>query len=392
MNRKTWDKEAVLKDASKYQTVADWRKNSSSAYAICCRNKWNDEACSHMTLVKRSNGFWTKEKILSASKKYKTTAEWNNNDPHSYAAAKKQKLIPKTMERGLVHGKWSKANIIKVAKECKTRGEFRNTHTSAYAIAINKGWLDDVCKHMLNKAPWFGPRVIREYLMTHDVNYVMEYKFKKYPEVAKLPYDFYLPDFNLVIEYQGRQHKEGWFRNQQSAIDGQARDGIKRNFAQAKKINYLELDAKTKATVIKDLEKELVRLSKKNKVDFSMIPRKLTVLEIKLLDTAFIWNERSVKEAVAKCKTIKEFREKYPSAQDYARRYGIWVELSKSLKRITEHGKYTKEYVTNAAKDCNTRNEFKQKHKGAWAAAQRNGWLIEVCSHMPMHMQKPWLK
>ncbi|QWE27913.1 hypothetical protein [Polynucleobacter sp. AM-7D1] len=392
MNRKIWDKEAVIKDASKYLTVADWRKSSSSAYAICCRNKWNDEACTHMVIVKRPNGFWTKEKILSASKKYKTTAEWHSKDPHSYAAAKNQKLIPKSMERGLIHGKWTKENISRVAKDCKTRGEFRDTYTSAYAIAIGKGWLEDVCQHMLNKAPWFGPRVIREYLMTHDINYVIEYKFKEHSEVAKLPYDFYLPDFNLVIEYQGRQHKEGWLRDKQSAIGVQARDKIKRDFAKTNKINYLELDANTKIAVIHCLEAELTRLAKKNQVGFSLKGRKLTASELKTLETAFIWNHQTVKEAIAKCKTIKEFREKYPSAQDYARKHGIWAELGKSLMRVKEHGKYTKGFVTNAAKECKTRNEFKQKHKGAWAAAQRNGWLIEVCSHMPKHMQKPWLR
>lgn len=337
-------------------------------------------------------GFGLRKKILSEAKKYKTTAEWNKSDPHSYAAAKKRKLIPNSMERGLIHGKWTKANIALVARECKTRVEFRNTYTSAYAVAVNKGWLDDVCKLMLNKAPWFGPRVIREYLITHDIDYVIEHKFKNHPEVRRLPFDFYLPDFNLVIEYQGRQYKEGWLRDKQSAIEGQARDKIKRDFAKENMINYLELDGQTKKSVTDRLEMELIRLAKKNNVEFCLSSRKLTQAEQKSLDTAFIWNHQTVAEAVSKCKTIKEFREIYPSAQDYARKHGIWVELSKSLKRVTEHGKYTKDFVTKAAKECKTRNEFKQKHKGAWAAAQRNGWLIEVCSHMPKHMQKPWLK
>ena len=144
--------------------------------------------------------------------------------------------------------------------------------------------------------------------------------------------------------------------------------------------------------LLKALESELVRLSRKNKFAFAKDPRPLTKEEKKILDTAFIWNDETVKQAITKCKTVKEFRENYQSAYDYALKHGIWAELSKSLKRVTEHGKYTKEYVSKVAKECLTRNEFKQKYKGAWAAAQRNGWLIEVCSHMPTHMQKPWLK
>ena len=392
MNRKTWDKAAVIKDASLYKTVADWRKQSPSAYAICCRNKWNDDACAHMSIVKRSNGYWTKERLLEEAQKYKTTADWSKGSPSSYSIAKKQKLIPPSMERALVHGKWTKANIAKVAKECKTRGEFKSTHPSAYSIAGDKGWLDDVCKHMLNKAPWFGPRVIREYLTSHDIKNVVEHKFRQYPEVARYPFDFYLPDFNLVIEYHGRQHKEGWLRDKENAKAIQARDKIKKDFAVRQGINYLELDSLTKVPLLKALESELVKLAGKNKISFVREPRKLTKEELKMLDTAFIWNDEAVKKAISKCKTVKEFREKYQSAHDYALKHGIWTELSKPLKRITEHGKYTKEYVSKMAKECLTRNEFKLKHKGAWAAAQRNGWLIEVCKHMPTHTQKPWLK
>jgi hypothetical protein len=70
MNKKLWDKAAVIQDAAKYNSVAEWRQRSASAYAVCCRNKWNDEACAHMTRSKQANGYWTDEKIIEESKKY----------------------------------------------------------------------------------------------------------------------------------------------------------------------------------------------------------------------------------------------------------------------------------------------------------------------------------
>lgn len=391
MNKKLWDKTAVIKDAAKYNSVAEWRQNSSSAYAICCRNKWNEEACAHMIRAKQANGFWTDENILAECAKYHSTAEWQRESPSSYQIAKKRKLVPANMQRELEHGKWSKANIAKAAKSCSTRGEFRSTHPSAYTIALNNGWLDDVCEHMLNKAPWFGPRVIREYLMTHDVSFKLEHKFRQHKEVAKYPFDFFLPDFNLVLEYQGRQHIDGWMRDRADAAAIQVRDQIKKDFAVANNINYLELNQTNKVDLFKALESELVRLADKERLVFSLATRSLTDDEIKSLETAFIWNYESVKAAVAKCKTVKEFRDTYPGGYGYALLNDIWEDLSKPLKRVIEHGKYTKEYVTAAALECTTRNEFKQMHRGAWAAAQRNGWLIEVCSHMPKHTQKPWL-
>lgn len=391
MNRKTWDKEAVLKDALKYKTIAEWRLSGSSAYSVCCQNKWNEEACVHMEKKRKGSGYWTDERVLAESQKFKTTAEWRRESSSSYSVAKRKKLVPLTMTRELIHGQWTKEAIQKVANDCKTRGELRSSYGSAYTIAISKGWLDDVCKHMLNKAPWFGPRIIREYLITHDIEHKLEFKFKDNKEVAKYPFDFYLPTLNLVIEYHGRQHKDGWKKNKESAIEIQSRDSIKKDFCLAKNIHYLELNLTNKATLIKALERELIKISELNNVEFSLDARELSSEELKSLETAFIWNYESVRNAISTCKTVKEFRDKYSPAHGYALQNGIWDELSKPLKRVTEHGKYTKEYVSAAAMECKTRNEFKQKHRGAWAAAQRNGWLIEVCQHMPKHMQKPWL-
>ena len=95
MANKIWDKEAVIKDASAYQSISEWRKNSPGAYAACCSNKWNDEACSHMDRVKRPNGYWTLERIHTISQQYENLEDWRKHDPESFSAAKKRKLIPK---------------------------------------------------------------------------------------------------------------------------------------------------------------------------------------------------------------------------------------------------------------------------------------------------------
>ncbi|MEI6882069.1 MAG: hypothetical protein WCK82_12170 [Bacteroidota bacterium] len=388
MNAKLWTKESVLADAKKFSSVGEWRKHSPSAYVICCRNKWNEEACIHMSKKKQVNGYWTEEKILKEANKFSSTAEWAAASPSSYAVAKRKKIVPQTMERGLVHNQWSKTKIAGVAKHCKTRGEFRSTYPSAYSIAIEKGWLEDVCAHMLTKAPWFGPRVIREFLLSHDIEFIAEYKFKNEATVKKFPYDFYLPEFKLLIEYQGRQHKVGWFNDSADAAAIQARDKVKRTFAQNSGLYYLELDQTTKKSLIKELDSYLKHIAKELKIVISSHPRQLSDSELKYVETAFKWSNASVIEAIGNCKSVKEFREKYPSGYDYALKNDLWEGLSKSLTRITQHGKYTKNYVSGIAMACKTRNEFKITNKGAWAAAQRNGWLDEVCAHMPKHVQR----
>ena len=206
--------------------------------------------------------------------------------------------------------------------------------------------------------------------------------------VRKYPFDFYLPKFNLVIEYQGRQHKFGWFNDADDASDIQKRDQLKRSFAISNGLHYLELDQTTKKALIQTLDSFVRSIADSSEIAMPSKPRELFEDELQEIETRFKWSYGSVKEAIDSCKSIKEFRKKYPTGYDYALKNDIWTELSSNLIKITHHGKYTKQYVTDVAVACSTRSEFKITNKGAWAAAQRNGWLDEVCSHMPKHIQR----
>jgi len=51
-----------------------------------------------------------------------------------------------------------------------------------------------------------GERAIRLFLETNKINFISQYKFDNCKNIRPLPFDFYLPDFNICIEYQGEQH------------------------------------------------------------------------------------------------------------------------------------------------------------------------------------------
>jgi hypothetical protein len=53
-----------------------------------------------------------------------------------------------------------------------------------------------------------GEREIRNYLNKNLINFIPQYKIKECKHIKVLPFDFYLPDYNLCIEYQGIQHYE----------------------------------------------------------------------------------------------------------------------------------------------------------------------------------------
>ena len=51
-----------------------------------------------------------------------------------------------------------------------------------------------------------GESLIEKILISNSVKFKRQYKFKECKNKRYLPFDFYLPDDNLVIEYQGIQH------------------------------------------------------------------------------------------------------------------------------------------------------------------------------------------
>lgn len=51
-----------------------------------------------------------------------------------------------------------------------------------------------------------GEENIANYLSSWDINYARQYKFEKCKNNRVLPFDFYLLDYNICIEYNGEQH------------------------------------------------------------------------------------------------------------------------------------------------------------------------------------------
>lgn len=61
------------------------------------------------------------------------------------------------------------------------------------------------CCYTINKSK--GEVIVEKYLKDNNIKYIREYKIKN--ELRKrsyLRFDFYLPDYNMVIEFDGKQH------------------------------------------------------------------------------------------------------------------------------------------------------------------------------------------
>jgi hypothetical protein len=51
-----------------------------------------------------------------------------------------------------------------------------------------------------------GEKIISEYLKNREIKFIRQHQFEKCKNKYKLSFDFYLPDYNLCIEYDGIQH------------------------------------------------------------------------------------------------------------------------------------------------------------------------------------------
>ena len=93
-----------------------------------------------------------------------------------------------------------------------------------------------------------GELKISNILDKNNVNYIQQYKDERCKNIYCLPFDFYLPEYNIFIEYDGIQHFEsctfgGIFREEaqekfKSCIE---RDKIKTKFCKENNINLVRI-------------------------------------------------------------------------------------------------------------------------------------------------------
>lgn len=93
-----------------------------------------------------------------------------------------------------------------------------------------------------------GERKITEVLSSLHTSYIPQYKFADCRNKVPLSFDFYLPELNTLIEYQGQQHYEpvdfggmGKKRSITKYEENCQRDQIKRDYALNNKISLIEI-------------------------------------------------------------------------------------------------------------------------------------------------------
>jgi len=86
-----------------------------------------------------------------------------------------------------------------------------------------------------------GEKKIFNFLLSKNVLCYKEWTFPNCRNVLELPFDFYLPDYNLLIEYDGILHYEDKFDNPEEFKLTKKRDKIKTKYCKDNNINLLRI-------------------------------------------------------------------------------------------------------------------------------------------------------
>ena len=100
-----------------------------------------------------------------------------------------------------------------------------------------------------------GEEKIRVYLESHNIRYVSQYRFKDCKDKNPLPFDFYLPDCNMCIEFDGEQHFKAkeYFGGKEEFRNIKRRDKIKNKYCEMNNVNLIRI----KYTKINEIDKIL---------------------------------------------------------------------------------------------------------------------------------------
>lgn len=395
-----WTKERVIEDAKRFSTRSEWRKQSSSAATMAQRNGWYEEATAHMQLLVEHDK-WTKKAVLEEAKKYTTRSEWGRSKGGSYSAALKKGWVDEAARHMTSSDRtriWTKERVIADAIKYSTRGEWHKASGNAAHVAISKGWMDEATIHM-HRTHSFGETTIYRILTQLDISFEPQKRFEKIRSKKPLPFDFYLPDFRLVIEYQGSQHhSESNRKHNDSLVDIKRRDEIKRIGALENNLNYLAIDETSEKGIEAALIDELKKLSRINRVRCSFQKRRLSDSELALLKALGTYTKEQVLEDARQYQSYPEWRKASPLFQ-IATKNG-WLQECKAhmLSEFDVRSKakllWTKEKAHELAKMHKSRSEFKAANSSAYTRARINGWLDEICSHMSLkiHPNGYWTK
>ena len=111
----------------------------------------------------------------------------------------------------------------------------------AYWTNIISGYTCSLC--YLENSMSHGERMAESILKLHNINFNPQKRFDDCRDKYTLPFDFYLPDYNLILEIMGEQHEHpiDYFGGEEAFIKCVKHDQMKRDYLKKNDIHILDI-------------------------------------------------------------------------------------------------------------------------------------------------------
>ena len=296
--------------------------------------------------------------------------------------------------------KWTKDACYNAAKKCNTRGEYKRKYPSAYVKSRLKNWMDDyawfakpiqdVYKDKIdtvylyifpNNTVYIGRTIkldIRhwEHSTLFDKDAVAKYAKENnlpVPEPIVLEKELTLTDGLEREEYWVEYYKEHGYKlinTKPCGISHGSLGSLGRGKWSKPKTYEEAKKYKSKSEFRKTCDSAYQAAYKHGWLkDYTWFEKPVAHNKI--------WTKERCLEAAKQCKTMKEFREKFITAHDVSKKNGWFKDYNWLERAIKPNNYWNYETCMNSAKECSTKTEFQKKYSQGYQVALANGWLDE---------------
>jgi len=223
-----------------------------------CRNlAYKDYKCKYCVLSEES--FLIKEGKVSLLKIQGTKIFLKCKNNHEYTQYRGNLLQGKKCEQCYLENKAITKNVL-IKRINEIHGDmykydlsnFKNLHSKIeIKCSKNHTFIQKASNHLQGKGcpicrESLGERTISNILNKYKINYVRQKTFPDCIRINLLKFDFYLPELNYIIEYDGVQHFESVkiFGGDKKFEESKIKDTIKNNYCKDNGINLLRISHK----------------------------------------------------------------------------------------------------------------------------------------------------
>jgi hypothetical protein len=398
LKRDKWTDDELRQEALKYNTKAEFAKNSPSASQIANRRgkEFWDEVTSHMTPIIH---MWTDDELRQEALKYNTKSEFRDKSPNAHQVAMnrgKEFWDDVTSHMEILNRKWTDDDLRKEASKYETLADFWRFSSSAARTAMDRGreFYDDITSGLKKITQWTDEMLKDEAL-----------KYKTMPEFRKQSPNAYqaadsrkiLKDITTHMELTGSKYKRliyayefpdnnvyvGLTYNLNRRDKGHMKRGTSAVYLHMEKTGLAPI-RKSKTVYInreeaKDMEGKILQDYKDK--GWNILNRAKTG---GLGGGTKKWTKENIQKESLKYDNLSDFYKFAPSAINAAKSFGqdFYNQVTSHMnKKITY---WSDEMLKDEALKYQTKQDFRDNNERAYNTAKRRGedFYNQITSHM----------